>query len=383
MATTYKTSNDWTSSFIKKSMTSKASGWASAGMTLGSFGGFGGAVIGAMAGWAIGSIVNVLMGNGEEIDEYQNTAMQARKETTRERNKYIYQAKNYINSTRSSFDSTYGNGMFDQYDDIFMQILGMEGSTSLADLLSNMQMDKVSGVINSKVSNLIGEDILTASLSVKGLQNISNEYYNYIQEQLRAQDTTFGIQMQSASESERYAYNSYYQSVGQLNLQYAQQFESAFMQYRQENIEGEQAMGNASLSQATSGIRQEGSGTSLTSMQQFQNDLARVAQSSVLKKQMQMMGYDMQSATDSVIYNSYSTRQTIRQSTSTAMSQLINSYNTYHSDAGGAYTEIVDREQAVEELNKGIEESEKARTGINNHTDYSNLTHTEEMETYF
>lgn len=200
---------------------------------------------------------------------------------------------------------------------------------------------------------------------------------------MRAQDTTFGIQMQSASESERYAYNSYYQSVGQLNLQYAQQFESAFMQYRQENIEGEQAMGNASLSQATSGIRQEGSGTSLTSMQQFQNDLARVAQSSVLKMQMQMMGYDMQSATDSVIYNSYSTRQTIRQSTSTAMSQLINSYNTYHSDAGGAYTEIVDREQAVEELNKGIEESEKARTGINNHTDYSNLTHTEEMETYF
>ncbi len=372
-----KTASQWASEYAwdtTKSAFSYGAEWATAGAAMGGW-------IGGLIGGGLGIIFGGLFSNNKsKIDKYQNEQRQYRKETTRERNQMIIASNLLISNTRSTFDSKYGKGMFDQYDDIFMNILGQPASSSLSDLFSNMQIDKVSGVINSRLAGKVSDDVLSSSLNVT---DINETYLEYLKEQLRAQrNTAFGISMQTETMKDQYAWESYYDQVSQQSLQYAQQFESAFMSNRQENISGQQSMGEASLAQATSGIRQEGSGTTLTAMQQFQNDLSSVAQASVLKKQMQMAGLELENLQSNQIYNSYVIRQGMRQSTQQQLDSLVSAYNEYHGSATQYYIGMVDREAAVDQFNANISEAERGRKGLWNHDRGYNREYIEEMDNY-
>lgn len=335
---------------------------AATGAAAGSAAGPMGALIGAAVG-AIGGLIGGLWGNKTEVNNFIDQVKTSRNAITRERNTNIIDIQKSIADTRSNFDSTYGKGMFDQYDSLFMEILGMKDKDSLSAILDSMQIDTVSGVINSRLSDKATEEMLTGSLSVS---DINQEYLSYLQEQMRAQDTTFGIQMQSYAMEDSQAWSSYYKSVGQANLQYAQQFASTFLSYRAENVAGETAMGKATLNQAASGIRQQSSGTSLTTMQQFQNDLSKVAQASTVKYLLKSYGYAIDNATDNVIYQSYQRRQNIKASTSQQLSNLIAQYNAQNSENSKAYMEMVDEETAVDLANDMIADANANRSGISN-----------------
>lgn len=346
--------------------------------------GYGGAAfgwVGGLIGFGLGALFGGLFSNNKAaVDKYQNEQRQYRKEATRERNQMIVASKLLISQTSSTFDSKYGKGMFDQYDDIFMNILGQPASPSLSDLFSNMNMDRVSGIINSRLAGKVSDDLLSSSLSVT---DINEAYLEYLKEQLRAQsNTAFGMSMQTETAKDKYSWSTYYDQVAQQSLQYAQQFESMFTSHRQENISGQQAMGEASLAQATSGIRQEGSGTTLTAMQQFQNDLTSVAQASTLKMQMKMVGLDLENLGDNQIYNSYYIRQGMRQSTQQQLDSLVSAYNQYHGNATQYYIGMVDREGAVDQLNANIAEAEKGRKGWGNSDRGYNREYIEEMDYY-
>lgn len=335
---------------------SGAAAGADAGSAAGPMGTLVGAVFGAVGGFAIG-----IWGNNYEVNNFIDQVKTSRNAITRERNTNIIDIQKSIADTRSNFDSTYGKGMFDQYDSLFMEILGMKYKDSLSVILDSMQIDTVSGVIKSRLSGKATEEMLTGSLSVS---DINQEYLSYLKEQMRAQDTTFGIQMQSYALEDSQAWSSYYKSVGQASLQYAQQFASTFLNYRAENVEGETAMGKAALNQAASGIRQQGSGTSLTTMQQFQNDLSKVAQASMVKYLLKSYGYAIDNATDNVIYQSYQRRQNIKASTSQQLSNLIAQYNAQNSENSKAYMEMVDEEAAVDLANDMIKDANENRSGI-------------------
>lgn len=356
-----KTRDQWKSSSYWDSA-AKFTTYTASGVSAGAaVGGGMGAGIGAAIGATVGTILGFVQGNESEIDSFILDMKATRAQTTRARNQNILDVQKSISDTKSYFDSTYGSGMFDQYDSIFMEILGMPGSDSLTTLLANMQLDNVSGVIKSRLSGTATTDMLTSSLSVT---DINSEYLSYLQEQLRAQDTTFGLQMQSYAAEDRQIWNSYYSSVSQASLQYAQQFSSAFLNARAENVSAETAMGSASLKQASSGIRQQGSGTALTTMQQFQNDLSKVAQASTVKYLLKSYGVSLGNANDNVIYQSYQTRQSIKTSTSQQLSNLISQYNSQNATNSKYYSTITDEEAAIDEANQSIGEANAGRTGI-------------------
>ncbi len=376
----YKTSKDWTTDYGWE-ITSNALSAVVSGATAGaSIGGGIGAVIGGAIGFGVELIQGITVGNKKKVNAYIDQAKGLRKDATINRNKFIVTAKDSINKTKSEFDTTYGKGMFDQYDAIFMNILGLSPSNSLNTLLSNMQMDKVSGEITSRLNGKVDSKLLSSALSIS---DINSEYLEYLKEQMRAQETEFGLEMQSLANQDKYAYEQYYRDMGNLRLQYAQQFEQDFLQARTSELQTASSLGDASLEQATSGIRQTGSGTTQTMMVQFQNDLSNVARASATKFQLKMMGYEFESNTQSLMLNSYNIRNTINKSSLSMIGGLINKYNQQNSANKDYYLGILDSELAIDELNKGIYEADNGRTGFFNKGNSKDHYYKQNMESYF
>lgn len=375
----YKTTKEWQNEYNLDLGLSILKG-ATTGMSLGSTMGPIGSAIGVVVGGTAGLLGSIFTGNKTAVNNFIDQEKLKRKDATTTRNSYIYRVQDEINKTKATFDTTYGAGLFNQYDSMFMQILDLQPSDSLNTLLSNMQMDKVSGEITTRINGKVGEKLLTSALSIT---DINTEYLEYLKEQLRAQDTSFGLEMQNLATQERMAMKQYLNDMDAIRLQYAQQFENTFMQTRAENVQAESNLGEASLAQATSGIRQEGSGLNQTTMVQFQNDIAKVARASALKYQMKMYGYELNTKTNSFVLDSHSLRNQIKSSTMTSLGKLIDSYNQQNASNKKYYEGIADAELAIDEYNKGIKEADEGRTGWFNSQNKKDHIYKETMESYF
>ena len=207
--------------------------------------------------------------------------------------------------------------------------------------------------ISNALSN-ITRSALTGSLS---LQDINAEYLNYMKQQIHTADTVLGLQFQANTARENQMVSAYFDSVEQYNLQLAQQFDQAFLQYRTENIQNEMLEGEAAVAQATSGMRQTGTGTNMTTMQQFQTDLSNVAYASSLSYQIKAYELSMEATNRDLINEIYQIRNENAITTQQALEASVNQYNQARDEQREYYYNIKDYTEAIEEYNDEMREA--------------------------
>ena len=312
--------------------------------------------VGLVVGFGLGG----LLGAWQESERNRSLFYQyknERAEATRYLNRNIVNAQSLINRTRTSFDMTYGEGMYDQYDDLFQTIFNLpSGSQTVSDLLESLTISTTSGKvehISNALSNMT-RSALTGSLS---LQDINAEYLNYMKQQIHTADTVLGLQFQANTARENQIVSAYFDSVEQYNLQLAQQFDQAFLQYRTENIQNEMLEGEAAVAQATSGMRQTGTGTNMTTMQQFQTDLANVAYASSLSYQIKAYELSMEATNRDLINEIYQIRNENAITTQQALEASVNQYNQARDEQREYYYNIKDYTEAIEEYNDEMREA--------------------------
>ena len=316
-----------------------------------------GNVVGGIIGGLVGGFIGIFTGDAkakQQLRQWSDEAKLGRMEATVNRNDAIIASQRMINNTRNSFDATYGTGMYDEYDELFQTIFNLPaGTQTVSDLLESLSTDNVSGKVTSSVFGKLSSDSLTESLS---LQDINAGYLEYMKQQIHTADTVLGMQFAYNTERENMMIDSYLSSVEEYNLQLAQQFDTAFLQRRMERINEEMTMGEASTAQAGSGMRQTGTGTNLTTIQQFQNDLADVAYSSMLSYALR--GYQLQGERTNadLLAEVYSIRQQNAMTTQEALNSSIDSYNQAREDQLAAADTIKDLEEEIEEYNDRLDE---------------------------
>lgn len=336
---------------------------SSIGGTIGSAFGSIGTGVGSLAGGLIGGFLGLFTGWAEketdtrneiktEREKFQNQ-MEAEQEY---RNKLISDAKSVISKTRSSFDTTYGEGMFDQYDELFAKIFNLpEGSSTTSDILENLSYDRFSGEISSSVYGKTTEDALVGSMSIN---DISKTYLEYMGQQLANADTLFGMQMEYSTRQQNALIEDYYSTIESYMYEMSNQFRSLSSEMRTSDISGQTALGEAALSQATSGIRQEGQ--TLTTMQQFQNDLASVAYASSLNYMIKNIEMQGRNANRSLIGEINDIRSQESMSIREQLENMINSYNEYNQGLKDRYDAIKESEDTIKEYDKEIDEMTEA-----------------------
>ena len=328
--------------------------YASVGTSIGSMFGGVGAGIGAAVGGVVGLVTSWIFGHEQQRENDRNTRNQlinARDEEQNNRNIAIKNAKETIDLTRSNIDNTYGTGTFADFNALFSSVFNMpEGSSSLMQFLNSMDYDTVGGTINTS-----SVDANVVEGGAMSLSDIKGNYLEYFRQQLGAADTAFGIQMRQYDAQAMNLVNSYEQSIDSMQLQTAQSFANAFLNRQAEQIQGEQSMGQASLQQATSGLRQTaGSGQVLTNMQKFQNDLADIAYASLLDYSVKSYEASAKNTMSDMQYQMYSIRASKNQSIQSALASAINSYNQANSSSKTSKKSIDDSEEFVTETNEEI-----------------------------
>ena len=282
-------------------------------------------------------------------DVYRNQLGQLRTQ----RNSLITNAQKYISDQRSYFDSTYGEGMYDTYDELFRKILGMpSGSQTVSDLLESLSLDDENGVIKSSTAGLVTEDMLTGSIS---LSDINSTYLEYMQNQIMDSESVLGLQFRQRTAEENQILSAYRSSIEQYNLETAQKFSDAFLSHRSELLSSAAAMGEALSAQSGSGIRQTGSGRNLTNIQKFQQDLSDAAYASTIGYLMDSYKLGIGQAEENLIYNV----QRIRNENAIAVEQftneMISSMNRYYGELGQAASEINSAEETIGAVNEEID----------------------------
>ena len=347
-----KTAEDYKSylntSQVSSAMTSGVT-WAAAlgaiNPVLGVLGWIGGALFGAWSGDSAAR---------ETLRNDRNSYLEARNTAQQNIATQVTLAKSEIATTRNKIDSTYGAGTFDLYDDLFAQIFDLpENSSTLNDIFENASVDKYYG---KRTQDLSGSYDLSQGPQVMSLSDISDGYREYLTSLIRGGDTSIGLSFRRRNLQERNLMESYYADVDSYRLQMAESFKNAFLNRVSEQTAGEQAMGDASVAQATSGIRQQaGGGTNLTMQQQFQNDLASIAYASSLdyavrqyESYMTNMNKSLSASVEDIrIQNSMDSKE--------AINAIINAYNEQNKSNWSSMVGIVDNEKIYDEADAEID----------------------------
>ena len=292
----------------------------------GAEGGEAGRAIGTAGGWLLGSVIagagDALIGDSwNETFAWLNGGISrsgrrqgintliterdkfvtASKTTLSERNDVIRDLRANINLARNDYDMTYGKGSYDKIEQSVIGLLNLENTTALREVLSKMQEDKVANNIASRMlnyelgynddegnpamtgGNYTQEDINKFIESAISLSDLGNAYTNYLFDTYSNADTEFGDKAKALTTAQTQAIEDYEQSIGASNLDLSQQFASAFFNYREQNIAGEEQLGRAQAEQSSSGIRTTSRTATGSKMQKVRNDIARASYLSTLK----------------------------------------------------------------------------------------------------
>ena len=148
-----------------------AQGWneaASSGVSFaGTLAAIGGAVFSGPIGAAVGAVLGLGAGmwmGGAQYNSNQDAKIEQlklnREDNTRKRNRVIRDYKRVYSSYRTDFDTKYGKGLFDTLSMDFQSLIGITNTSALSSVIANMEYDKVSGEITSK---LTGDNSLISS----------------------------------------------------------------------------------------------------------------------------------------------------------------------------------------------------------------------------
>lgn len=333
-----------------------------------------GTAIGAVLGGIIGGVGSVLFGNANWENEQKanrDTLAINRNKEQSARNKYIRDARDIIANTRTQIDTTYGAGVFAEYNDIFTSIFSSGYGSSMSNILSRLATDKDTGIINSSV---LGYDIDAINGGSVSLQDISANYLEYMRGLMASSDTAFGLQMRAIDNQEKIAAYQYRVGIDSAIADSAKQFSDAFLQQASQNMSSDSALAQAQVYQASSGIRQEGSGQNVTTIQRFSNDISAIAYASLLDYGIKTYEMQMKSASMSFGQQMQDIRNKKSINSLDALQNIINTYNELNSSGRKYMTQISESEEAINEANKQLEEYDEVLGG---HSSY------DRMEDYF
>lgn len=314
-------------------------------------------------GAGIAGLFGSLGSHDEEQKKLIDSIKNERMTVTQKRNTAIRNIQSYYSNTRSAFDNKYGTGMFDRLDSSMNRVLGWTDSgRDMRDVFSALEFDSVSGKINTRLvgsgeSQMTKEEYNDFMTSTFSLTDFNSEYLSYIEEELRRADSAFGLEMERLSMAEKSAIEGYESDINAVNLQLAQQFQSAFMSRRQEMVSEEMASGQASVAQSVSGIRQKDSGINQSIIQEYQEDLSRAAYASALNYLAVSMTTSIKQASDSLMQSVYQTRNSIAVGTKQTLNALdedLRQNLQAQQDAAGG---IADMEEAIDTYNEAIEDA--------------------------
>ena len=361
MPNKYESYYGWT---VGNSITTNSLSWAATGAAIGSFAPGIGTAIGAVVGFLGGLIFGGFQGDAQakqQLNEWSAQARNSRMEATVARNRTIQAAQRMISNTRNSFDSVYGEGMYDEYDELFQTKHNQPPPTQTeTEQLESLKFDTVSGKITSSVYDSMASSSLSDVLSLK---DINANYLEYMKQQIHTSDTVLGMQFAYNTEQENMMIDSYFDNIDQYNLQLAQQFNQAFLQRRSELASAEMAMGEASAAQASSGMRQTGTGTNTTNLQRFQNDLADVAYASSINYMLRMYQMQGKRSNADLLADVYAIRYQNEMTTKEALNASIEGYNEAREEQINAAETIKDLEGTIEEYNDQLDEIHKQLGG--------------------
>lgn len=321
---------------------------------LGPFAPLAGGIVANISGWvsALTSFFNMY----NDVKGKRDQLVIDRNETQYDRNKTINTIQQYINNTRSSIDSVYGEGVFDMYDDLFASVFNLDADEStLSDLLESLKLDTTTGTIATTVLGK-GNSAFTESLS---LSDINDKYREYMGEVIRGANTAIGKQFQMRTLQEQNLHSNYMDTIAGYNLDLARQFEETFLQQRTQNIAGEMAMGEAYTAQAGSGIRAVGSGQTLTNLQQFQNDLSNIAYAAGLDYMLKDYQMTVANAGKSLTQQITESRLQTAIDTENILVQILQQYNQTNQQLYQGYVSIKEDEETVIEANKELAEMDE------------------------
>lgn len=343
------------SSFLSNLGSGVATG-VSTGASIGSLIGGIGAPIGAIIGGIVGIFTGGLFGD-QKIKNDLNTAYDEqlgyRNDAQYERAKNILSAKSEINNQRSYIDSIYGSGTYDIYDQLFADMFNLADNGTLSDIFENASVDKFYGEMESRLS---GSYDISNGVQALSLSDLNDNYQSYLTSLIRGGDGAVSYQYRQRNLQERRLISSYYDDISAYNLEVAQSFEQNFLQRVSQQAEGEQAMGEASLAQATSGIRQTGSGNALTIQQQFQNDISTIAYTSALNYAVRQYELNLKSLNESIVANIEDIRLANSADSKQHLADIINSINEINGGLFDEYIESIDYERTYDDVSNEIED---------------------------
>lgn len=316
-----------------------------------------GAAVGALVGLGAGMFMGGLQYNSDQDEKIARYKLE-REANTRNRNRVIRDYKRVYSTYRSDFDTKYGNGLFDSLSMDFQKLIGITNTSALSSVIANMEYDKISGEITSKLTGdnalISKKDRITFSENTFNLQEFGEEYLRVLGENLRKADTEFGIQMQSISEQEKGIIDDYNSAMISARTELAYSFKNAFLNRQAEQVSENASLGQASVAQATSGLRQTDSGSNLTIQQQFQMDLSNVVYLSIGEYYLQQYKMSSENRTRQMVGNMYQLRSSIAQGTKAAEAAINTAIQQANETTISAIDSAVDYENAIYQQNKDI-----------------------------
>lgn len=293
-----------------------------------------------------------------KIEQY----MIRREAATRDRNRAIRDFKRVYSATKTDFDTKYGSGLFDTLNLDFQKLIGITNDKALASVLTEMSYDNVSGKITTYLSDVITDaerDKFTSNTF--NLQDFGKEYIRVLGENLRKADTEFGLQMQSLSEQEKSLIEDYQGAMAEARLQIANSFRDAFFNRQSQLISEHSTMGQASVAQATSGLRQTDSGANLTIQQEFQMDLSKVAYVSAMDYYIQQYTVSAENRTRQLMSNRYQIRNSIAQGTKAAQAAINSAIQQANENTIATMDTVKSKEGEVDVYNEAISDANDSK----------------------
>lgn len=350
--------------------------WTKTGTTIGtSIGGVAGNVTGALLGAGIGAIGGFIGGllagpheaqtdnqdatyssANADITEYLAKASQ----TQQGRNELINQTNYFINSSKASFENTYGKESFNMLNYTINSLLDMDNqgnTTGILGLIGGLRQDEIIGNIETRIldqsylsdgdkGRISREDLDSMYSKYLDISDMGTQYVKFLYDKVTNSDTTIGDTARQLSAQENMNLEKLDMSTENLIINAQSQFADLFLSTRNSNISNAEQMGATESESASSGIKASSSSRTSNKSLKLKQDIANASTAIILQRQKDQIYQEIQNGQVSraeVIYNSRNQMQAykrqVKESLNASMNQFFHTGTEYAKSIGEAESE--------------------------------------------
>ena len=350
--------------------------WTKTGTTIGtSIGRVAGNVPGALLGAGIGAISGfiggLIAGPKAAQTDYQDATYSAANaditeylakasQTQQGRNELINQTNYFINSSRASFESTYGKESFNMLNYTINSLLDMDNqgnTTGILGLIGGLKQDEIIGNIETRIldqsylsdgdkGRISREDLDSMYSKYLDISDMGTQYVKFLYDRVTNSDTTLGDTARQLSDQENMNIEKLDMSMDNLIINAQSQFADLFLGTRSSNISNAEQMGATESESASSGIKASSSSRTSNKSLRLKQDIANASTAIILQRQKDQIYQEIQNGQVSraeVIYNSRNQMQAykrqVKESLNASMNQFFHTGTEYAKSIGEAESE--------------------------------------------